>query len=373
LKEVRRARIRQEATTSSSASLRTDGNDADTEENSPISQSPSYGTIRQNKAQLRQRSPQGSRSRSHETREHADATSNGPSTNGTPSHVPMVDTQQPTISSDDSSTPIIPQAKLRARKTMTSKPSSSHLNIRTIFDSFRRSRHRTIDGLDTVSLAKVHEADFDETELNFIDWLDDEINKINEFYQDKENEAEERYKQLSAQLEALQRLREATRLRESNETSESASPGNGAEARPRFKSIWVQQPINRLRASMDGLSSAMPGADHQRRAKEPDLMPHPIGDVENPSTAIGYVEYRVARRRLKQALLEFYRAMELLKGYRLMNRTGLAKILKKFDKTAGRQISPEYTEKLKKVHFDQSEALETIMYHTEVTLLERHG
>jgi hypothetical protein len=239
----------------------------------------------------------------------------------------------------------------------------SHLNIRTIFDTFRRSRKRTIDSINADSPARYHEADFDETELNFISWLDEEIKKINEFYMEKEQEAEERYTQLSAQLQALQRLREVNRLNESNETSGNASPENGAEDRLRFKSAWIEQPINRLRASMDGLSSAMPGADHQRRATQPDLMPHPI---THSMDSIGYVEYRVARRRLKQALLEFYRAMELLKGYRLMNRTGLAKILKKFDKTAGRQISPEYTEKLKKVHFDQSEALETIMYHTEV-------
>ena len=58
----------------------------------------------------------------------------------------------------------------------------------------------------------------------------------------------------------------------------------------------------------------------------------------NPSQATaGYVEYRVARRRLKQAILEFYRGMELLKEYRLLNQTGLAKILKKFDKAAGTQ------------------------------------
>jgi SPX domain protein involved in polyphosphate accumulation len=58
--------------------------------------------------------------------------------------------------------------------------------------------------------------------------------------------------------------------------------------------------------------------------------------------------------------------MELLKGYRLLNRTGLTKILKKFDKTAGRRMSEEYMEKVKHMHFDQSESLERIMTSTEV-------
>jgi hypothetical protein len=359
LKEVTRAKNRQEAASTPALARQPDGNEADTEGGSPVSESPSYGTINQNKALLRQRSPHSNRLRPRDTREQETGTSNGTSRT-----VPMADTQQPVTSSDDSSTPIAPQAKLRTRKSMPAKLAQpTHLNIRTIFDTFRRSRKRTIDNINADSPARYHEADFDETELNFINWLEEEIKKINDFYMEKEQEAEERYTQLSAQLQALQRLREVNRLNESNETSGNASPGNGAEDRLRFKSAWIEQPINRLRASMDGLSSAMPGADHQRRATQPDLMPHPI---THSMDSIGYVEYRVARRRLKHALLEFYRAMELLKGYRLMNRTGLAKILKKFDKTAGRQISPEYMEKLKKVHFDQSEALETIMYHTEV-------
>ena len=104
----------------------------------------------------------------------------------------------------------------------------------------------------------------------------------------------------------------------------------------------------------------MPAADHERRVKHPELMAHPI------TTKTGYVEYRVARRRLKQAILEFYRGMELLKEYRLLNRTGLEKILKKFDKIAGRKISGEYAEKLKSMHFDQSDELENLMNHTEV-------
>ena len=84
------------------------------------------------------------------------------------------------------------------------------------------------------------------------------------------------------------------------------------------------------------------------------------------TTAAGVVEYRVARRRLKQAILEFYRGMELLREYRLLNRTGLTKILKKFDKSARRKISEEYDEKLKALHFEKSDELENLMDRTEV-------
>jgi len=44
------------------------------------------------------------------------------------------------------------------------------------------------------------------------------------------------------------------------------------------------------------------------------------------------VDYKASRRRLKKAIFEFYRGVEMLQKYRLLNRTGFAKILKKFDK-----------------------------------------
>ena len=47
---------------------------------------------------------------------------------------------------------------------------------------------------------------FNEAELNFLYWLDTEIEKIDDFYREKEKVAAERYKHISAQLEALRQL-----------------------------------------------------------------------------------------------------------------------------------------------------------------------
>lgn len=331
-----------------------DGNEADSEDGRSTHRSATYGTISKSKSPLRHRSP-----RRIPTTPHAPQPQTTESTGPAPS---IVSPETMASLSDDSSVPIVPPlAKLQGRKSTIGKFSDSQSHIRQVFDTFKRSgRKTTVDSLEGVSLSKSHDLEYDEAELNFLHWLDSEIKKIDEFYQEKENDATERYKLLSAQLEALRQLRETHRL-ESNETSQSVSraePSDGGFHR----ASWVKKPINRMRASWDGLSSAMPGADHERRAKHPELMAHPI------STTTGYVEYRVAKRRLKQAVLEFYRGMELLKGYRLLNRTGLSKILKKFDKTSGRKISPEYTEKLKLVHFDQSDSLENIMDRTEVGL-----
>ena len=65
-------------------------------------------------------------------------------------------------------------------------------------------------------------------------------------------------------------------------------------------------------------------------------------------------------------MVEFYRGMELLKGYQSLNRAGLEKMLHKFDKNARHTISGEYAGKLNLVHFYQSNELENLMDRTAV-------
>jgi len=43
-------------------------------------------------------------------------------------------------------------------------------------------------------------------------------------------------------------------------------------------------------------------------------------------------DYTLAKKELKTAILEFYRGIELLNDYRVLNETGFRKALKKFDK-----------------------------------------
>ncbi|TFY73631.1 hypothetical protein EWM64_g10381 [Hericium alpestre] len=54
-------------------------------------------------------------------------------------------------------------------------------------------------------------------------------------------------------------------------------------------------------------------------------------------------EYQDARKRLKKAVLEFYRYLEVLNNYRILNLTGCRKALKKFEKTTGVRSSPDLT------------------------------
>ena len=347
LNDVKKARARRQQLYSLPATP--NGHEADSEDRPATPRSMTYGAIH------RTSSPHSIKSTKSMT---SPAESGDANAVGVQADYPA---GRPPSGSDDSSTPIVPSSK----RGLRSRPTASNdiPKLQQVIDTLRRTR-RGSKSRERM-FVKDDNFEFDESEIMFLHWLDGEIKKIDDFYQEKEHEAVNRYSVLSQQLDVLKRMRDnhgiPSSLPNSGDQSRGGSVSNAVGAlEDAFVMAWGK-PVQRIRASWDGLHSAMPAADHQRRARQnPDLMAHPIG------TAAGYAEYRVARRRLKQAVLEFYRAMELLKQYRLLNRTGLAKILKKFDKTSGRHLTPEYEQKLNSMYFNQSEVLETTMAETEV-------
>lgn len=77
------------------------------------------------------------------------------------------------------------------------------------------------------------------------------------------------------------------------------------------------------------------------------------------------VPYVYARRQLKTALLEHYRALTLLKSFRVLNRTALRKITKKFDKSSGSSISEDFMKKVDHSYFQTSDLVDKLMTQVE--------
>lgn len=220
--------------------------------------------------------------------------------------------------------------------------------------------------------------DFDERQAEFFTFLDKELDKIESFYKLKETEATERLQVLRQQLHEM-RDRRLEEYIVSQRTKEALERQQAAKARPA-----VEQSLAHMkeRSVASGLNWIKPieqaiGAGKQQFDKSTKALKQlgsPPGPVQSPFQGPGHdswrdfsrrpvyhdeVPYRTAKRKLKMALQEFYRGLELLKSYALLNRTAFRKINKKYDKAVNARPTGRYiSEKVSKAWFVQSEVLD---------------
>ncbi|OLL23764.1 Protein SYG1 [Neolecta irregularis DAH-3] len=180
----------------------------------------------------------------------------------------------------------------------------------------------------------------------FFRWLDGQLDKINEFYGEKESESVQRYNVLRCQLQQLQ-ARKAEEARKAESPSDTRTPNNLLD--------W-KHPVERMRTTAHYVEAAFKPANPALNSSHKQIL--------KP------VSYRAGRRKIKYALLEFYRSLELLHNYRLLNLNGFAKILKKFDKIAEIKSSKAYLANINDSHFGKSEVLDNIMTRTEAMYAE---
>ncbi|CAI2166780.1 11696_t:CDS:10 [Funneliformis geosporum] len=95
-----------------------------------------------------------------------------------------------------------------------------------------------------------------------------------------------------------------------------------------------------------------------------------------PTTPISRVEETIfrakrdmdnnsAKKIIKKAILEFYRGIELLKNYKILNQTGFTKILKKYDKFTKSNGSEIYLPRIANYNFVKSPVLDKLFQETE--------
>lgn len=251
----------------------------------------------------------------------------------------------------ESSVDVPPSATIAKRPT--------HRLSRVLSNTSRLSR--TMSNKDDIGLQNLDSVRTAEAE--FFSFLDNELDKIETFYKQKEDQATKRLTALREQLHEM-RNRRTTEISDAKQRKEmerrsgsrSHSDDDGGNNGKDNGIDWIG-PIRTKFMKPGPNSKAL-----QKMTETPVMAP------QKPEEGRDYVRrppnkddvpYRVAKRKLKLALQEFYRGLELLKSYALLNRTAFRKLNKKYDKAVNARPTYRYmNEKVNKTWFVNSDVLD---------------
>jgi hypothetical protein len=226
--------------------------------------------------------------------------------------------------------------------------------------------------------------ELDIRQADFFQFLDAELEKIEKFYKQKEDEATSRLNVLREQLHIMRdrRLdeliaRQAARIKAKEKKKSAAMDGlmnaqhsNSSEEDTPKQSTNGKFLNHALLSPLDTALEAVKLGKSGKTTKAmtdlatptalaPQMMPDARRDFERRPD-LPDVPYQTARRKLKVALQEYYRGLELLKSYALLNRTAFRKINKKYDKTVNARPTMRFmTEKVNDAWFVKSDVVES--------------
>lgn len=211
-------------------------------------------------------------------------------------------------------------------------------------------------------------------EKSFFDYFDAQLEKIEAFYVSREKELLIRTQTLQEQLSELQNHREF--VHQVNDE----------------RITWTSAIVTALKLKLRSYpvieistNDSHPNNSHSRRTSLgknaglacPSTPPSTHTGPSNERQRIGASDLRSmgmhglssqpdnylhAKNRLKKAVAEHYRGLELLHNYRIMNLTGFRKALKKFDKVTKIRIQERYMiEKVDKSALGSDKALQEMM------------
>ncbi|KAI8541672.1 hypothetical protein RHMOL_Rhmol08G0080300 [Rhododendron molle] len=232
-----------------------------------------------------------------------------------------------------------------------------------------------------------------EYELVFFRRLDDEFNKVFNFYKGKVGEVMEEAEELNKQMDALIALR----IRVDN-------PVMGANSSTSSSSINGRNPV---RSHMDVIQEVEMNdegnvEDEVRPVNEPQsstqkrkvVGPRPPSlEVLNhikinvtPETPVSTLkcilmrsqsdlsfskeELRKAEEQMRRAFVEFYQKLRLLKSYCFLNILAFSKIMKKYDKITSRNASKAYLEMIDKSYLGSSDEVTRLIDRVESTFIK---
>jgi hypothetical protein len=270
-------------------------------------------------------------------------------------------------------------------RLLASRPLAERLFSFTSFTGQIGAKSRGDLPLDDIAIEAYRELDAKKAE--FIAFLNLELAKINAFYKAKEEDAVKQLSILREQLHIMRerRLAETEHLKRYGRSSAAAAgettgghdhrfrlpfmhhrehePESPSRPRSRLSSSvgFAQETLDRVRTGHVGKTSTA-----MAQLGTPTGIWNPRPDQRDYGTRQPDVSHHTAKRKMKIAIAEYYRYLELIKSYATVNRTAFRKIVKKYDKTArSRQKSKFMDEHVNPSYFVKSEKLEMLIVDSE--------
>ncbi|KAF9173450.1 hypothetical protein BGX20_003157 [Mortierella sp. AD010] len=344
---------------------------------------------------------------------------------------PSIVTSEPDMLGPESESvgPLVPTYSLQITSDSPtgSTPINSHGHVKS-YDTIQTPSHPTppppsiaasapgkiLSDVEGNSLDSVKDQLLDE-ERQFFKFLDEQLTMVNDFYRDKELEAGTKLKILKQQLYVADEWKrrydnkmakarsdrawyrnEWSKVRKGigklmvdSEATQDVTLGHANHAHSGSASGGQQN--GHTDSSEDTAADLSTGAKIKRiqelRQRESRGAVDERSMKQLPADQVSYLDqlvvedeenrrqrmnHSVARARIKTALYEFYRSLEMLKNYKALNNTGFIKIMKKFDKTAGWKASRAFVaSKLRPAYFMSSSALDDLFEETENLFIEK--
>ncbi|KAJ9120852.1 hypothetical protein QFC22_002786 [Naganishia vaughanmartiniae] len=207
-------------------------------------------------------------------------------------------------------------------------------------------------------------------ERRFFTVLDAELEKVEAFYHERESDAIRRSHELQAQLKELAEHRRVFH------EAEGERQKNGV----RKYLTAPMQIAQEVQKRVPFVTPANTGVNNANGHAEPDSLGN-SGKVKHQETdserdqimkEFDPEKYQRYKKKLKVAMVEHYKELEILKNYRILNLTGFKKALKKFEKTAKiRCIDLYMDEKVAKRSFADHRVVDALLKEVEDEYTQR--
>ncbi|POS86163.1 hypothetical protein EPUL_003106 [Erysiphe pulchra] len=233
----------------------------------------------------------------------------------------------------------------------------------------------------------------------FFKWNNEELEKVETFYKSKEEEAdklltllrEQLYEMRTRRIEELAEVEQINAFRRETEATvdfnarcEALKESNLSYSQKKLKGIFnpLQKSYLKLRQKF---TSSHVGSNSKALQ---DMKPSVAARLQRKATMVGGIKdgnesfrkshyednvpYRKAKKKLKLALLECYRGMEMLKSYAVINQMAFNKINRKYARVVGSSPHVRHlTERVNRSWFIRSNVLDSHI-HEAIDLYARY-